>query len=136
MELLHFGNEKKCVMDWLHFWVTFFNYNLKMLCESLKQKIGFSSCHLLDKENVLGYYRNLGSLRYGNDSCIEDALWEKTFFPLQLKPISITQLWLHVIGSSRIENKQSTAVASEPMAIQPTIACQKKRGVWLYIQPL
>ncbi len=30
---------------------------------------------------------------------------------------------------------QSTVVASEPMAIQPAIARQNGRGVWLYNQP-
>ncbi len=32
--------------------------------------------------------------------CVEyrRLIWEKTFFPLQLKPISITQFQLHVIG--------------------------------------
>ncbi len=44
-------------------------------------------------KNVLGYCRNLGSLRYGNEYCVEfDPVWEKLFFPLQLKSISITQL--------------------------------------------
>ncbi len=38
------------------------------------------------KRNVLSYYRNLGSLRYGNEYCVEDALWEKLLFPIQLKP--------------------------------------------------
>ncbi len=38
-------------------------------------------------KNVLGYYRNLGSLRYGNEYCVGDAVWEKLiFFPLHLKP--------------------------------------------------
>ncbi len=32
-------------------------------------------------KNLLGYYRNLGSLRYGNEYCVEfDAVWEKLFF--------------------------------------------------------
>ncbi len=30
--------------------------------------------------NKNGYYRNLGSLRYGNDYCVEDAIWEKQIF--------------------------------------------------------
>ncbi len=29
---------------------------------------------------VLGYFRNLGSLRYGNKYCVEDAVWEKKIF--------------------------------------------------------
>ncbi len=68
-------------------------------------------------ENVLGYYRNLCSLRCGNEYCVEIStlVWEKKKFPLQLKPISITQLKLHVIGSCKVkETNQCTAVASEP----------------------
>ncbi len=32
--------------------------------------------------NVFCYYRNLGSLRYGNEYCVEDAVWGKTVFVL------------------------------------------------------
>ncbi len=42
--------------------------------------------------NTYCYYSNLGSLRYGNEYCVGDAVWENSFFPLQLKPNSITQL--------------------------------------------
>ncbi len=43
---------------------------------------------------VLGYYRNPGSLRYGTEYTVEKSTLSmgKNFFPLQLKPISITQL--------------------------------------------
>ncbi len=38
-----------------------------------------------------------------------------------------------MIGSCKVkETNQSTAVASEPMAMQPTIARQNGRDVWLY----
>ncbi len=57
--------------------------------EQLKQYLG----------NVLGYYRNLGSLRYRNEYCVERCLHEKivfylgnNFFLFKLKPNSITQL--------------------------------------------
>ncbi len=30
--------------------------------------------------NVLGYYRNLGSLRYGMSTASRDAVWEKLLF--------------------------------------------------------
>ncbi len=57
----------------------------------------------------------------------------KSFFSLSLKPFSVTQLELHVIGPCKVkETNQSMAMASEPMAMQPTIACQNGRGVWLY----
>ncbi len=32
------------------------------------------------RKNVLGYFRNLGSLRYWNEYCIGDAVWEKLLF--------------------------------------------------------
>ncbi len=60
---------------------------------------------------------------------------KKLFFPLQLKPISIMQLLLHVDWLIEKIN-QSTAVASEPMAFQPAVARQNGRGVWLYNQLL
>ncbi len=38
-----------------------------------------------------------------------------------------------MIGLCKVkETNHSTAVASEPMAMQPTIACQNERGIWLY----
>ncbi len=41
-----------------------------------------------------------------------------------------------MIGSCKVkETNQSTAVVSEPMAIQPAIACQNGRGGWLYNSP-
>ncbi len=51
-----------------------------------------NKCHVRTLGNVLSYYRNLGSLRYGNEYCVEyRRLSEKNvFFSLQLKPISIT----------------------------------------------
>ncbi len=41
-----------------------------------------------------------------------------------------------MIGSCKVkETNQSMAVASEPMAMQPTIARQNGRDVWLYNLP-
>ncbi len=47
--------------------------------------------------NVLGYCRNLGSLRYGMSTASRDA--ERRFFPLQLKSFLITQCNCTSIGS-------------------------------------
>ncbi len=69
---------------------------------------------------VLGYYRNLGSLRYGNEYCVEfDAVWEKLSFS------SSTEAYFNhaVITARRLvygilkKTNQCTAVACEPMAI-------------------
>ncbi len=40
--------------------------------------------------NILGYYRKLRSLRYGNEYCVEDAVWEKLIFS------SSTEAFSHV----------------------------------------
>ncbi len=34
----------------------------------------------LARKRTYVYYRNLSSLRYGNEYCVEDALWEKLIF--------------------------------------------------------
>ncbi len=40
-----------------------------------------NKCHVRSQGNVLGYYRNLGSLRYGNEYCVEyRRLSEKNIF--------------------------------------------------------
>ncbi len=88
-------------------------------------------------KNILGYYRNLGSLRYGNKYWVERRCMGKTNSSSSTEAYFnhavITARWLVHLG---LKMNQSTTVASEPMAIQPAIACQNGRGVWLYNQPI
>ncbi len=93
-------------------------------------------CRHINK-NVLGYYRNLSSLRYGMSTASRDAVWEKLLFPLQLKSFLITQCNCMSIGSG--SNKKLTngsAAVHKPMAMQPTIDHQNRRGILLYKRPL
>ncbi len=57
-----------------------------------------------------------------------NVIMGKSLFSLSLKPFSVTQLELHVIGSCKVkETNQSMA-----MAMQPAKVCQNGRGVWLH----
>ncbi len=76
----------------------------------LQLKLG-SHKHDMEAENVLGYYRNLGSLRYGMStaSCLK-TLWEKPFF-LLTEALSNHAVKLH--GHWFVQ-----CVKNEPMARQ------------------
>ncbi len=62
---------------------------------------------------------------------------KKLLFPLQLKPFYNHAVKLQVhwfVQDKKLTN--GSAAAREPMAVQPAIACQNGRGVWLYKRPL
>ncbi len=61
----------------------------------------------------------------------------KLFFPFQLKPFQITQCNFTSIGSCSPKKRTNSSVrVCEPMAMQPAIARQNGRVVWLYKRPL
>ncbi len=47
---------------------------------NISQKLEGIRFYDIGQQIILGYYRNLGSLRYGNEYCVGDAVWEKIFF--------------------------------------------------------
>ncbi len=58
-------------------------------------------------------------------------IWEKLFFPLQQKPFLITQCNCTSIGSCCTKKKKQMA-----RHMQPAIARQNRRSIWLYKRPL
>ncbi len=92
--------------------------------------------HLETKQrNVLGYCRNLGSLRYGTSTCVFiKTHMGKSLFSPELKSISITQWNCMTIGScsGKKRTNGSAAELHEPMATIPARSRQNGRGIWLY----
>ncbi len=89
-------------------------------------------------ENVLGYYRNLGSLRYGTStaSC-KDAYGKNAFFSPELKSYLITQWNCMTIGSCRCR-KMNQWVGSGAARTYGDDTRQYSRrngrGIWLYMR--
>ncbi len=83
--------------------------------------------------NILGYYHNLVSLRYGKEYCVERRCMGKTFFFLfHWSLFQSCSYNCSLIGPCKIKKtNQCTVFAREAMAMQPAIAHQNRRGVWL-----
>ncbi len=81
-------------------------------------------------QNVLGYNRNLGSLRYGTSTASKMLVWKNNVFLFNWSLFIITQWNCTSIGSCSTKKRTNgSAAGCEPMAIQPAIACQNGRGV-------
>ncbi len=89
--------------------------------------------------NILGYYRNFGSLRYGNEYCVEfRRCMGKNIFSSSTEAFSNHAFYNCTwIDSCRIKKtNQCSAVAHKPMTMKPAIARQNRRDVWLNNQLL
>ncbi len=86
----------------------------------------------MHQKNVLGYYRNLGSLRYGTStaSC-KDAYGKMPFFSwTEVLFNCYCLLLVRAVVEKRTNG--SAAELHEPMATIPAKSRRNGRGIWLY----
>ncbi len=80
--------------------------------------------------NVRGYYRNLGSLRYGTSTASKTLVWDKQFFLFNWCLFIIMQWNCTSIGSC--STKKTNQWLSCSARAYGYTARQNGQGVWLY----